>query len=352
MPRERSERKVATVRDVATLANVSIGTVSKALNGVGQLRPETRARVVWAAEQLGFQPNVLAQGLLTGRTYTIGLVTTDSFGRFSIPVMLGVEDALSAGQISVFMCDTRDDHIREQHHLQSLLARRVDGIIVAGRRIEPRKPLGIRVPVPVVYAMAQSTQPDDVSVLPDDEGGAALAIEHLLATGRTRIGHITGPERFLVSHVRAAAAERVLAEAGLPLAGGRVLYGEWAEEWGRQAADILLRSEPNVDAIFCGSDQTARGVTETLRERGRRIPEDVAVVGFDNWEAVAAGCRPPLTTVDMNLHEVGRIAAEQLLAAIDSEPVTGGVHKVPCRLVIRASSGPPAAPRRRTRSRS
>ena len=93
--------------------------------------------------------------------------------------------------------------------------------------------------------------------------------------------------------------------AGLPLAGGRPLYGEWTEEWGRRGADLLLRSAPGLDAIFCGNDQIARGVADRLREAGRRVPGDVALVGFDNWDVIATACRPPLTTVDMNLRRLG-----------------------------------------------
>lgn len=329
--------KTITIRDVAAAADVSIGTASKALNGRGRMRDETRDRVLAAAERLGFRPNPLAQGLLAGRTYTVGLVTGDSFGRFSIPVMLGAEDALGAGQISVFMCDTRDDPIRERHYVERLLARRVEGIIVTGRRTEPRAGIGHDLPVPVVYAMTQSTDDSDVSIIPDDEGGGALAARHLMATGRTRIGHVTGPQRFQAARRRAQGLTTALASAGLSPA-GEILYGQWSEEWGRQGADVLLHAAPDVDAIFCGSDQIARGVAETLRERGRRVPEDVALVGFDNWEPMALGCRPPLTTVDMNLGEIGRMAARHLLDVIAGKPATGGVTIVPASLVLREST--------------
>ncbi|WP_406313384.1 LacI family transcriptional regulator [Streptosporangium sp. NBC_01639] len=329
--------KPATIRDVAAAAGVSIGTASKALNGRGRMRDETRTRVTAAAELLDFRPNTLAQGLLAGRTHTVGLVTGDSFGRFSIPVMLGAEDALGAGQISVFMCDARDDPIRERHYVQRLLARRVEGIIVTGRRTESRQSIGTDLPVPVVYAMTQSTEPTDISVIPDDFGGGVLATRHLLATGRTRIGHITGPERFQAARLRAAGLSEALGEAGAEPAGAP-LFGDWSEEWGRQGADILLRARPELDAIFCGSDQIARGAAETLRERGLLIPNDVALVGFDNWEPMALGSRPPLTTVDMNLGEIGRVAAEHLLDAIAGSPPPGGVQTVPCELVLREST--------------
>jgi len=141
-----------TIRDVAAEAGVSIGTASKALNGQGKLRTETRERVTEVAQRLGFAPNTLAQALLAGRSFTVGLITTDSFGRFSIPVMLGAEDALGSGQVSVFMCDTRDDPEREKRYIEMLAARRVDGLIVTGRRIEPRPPVtaGPGIPVDVL----------------------------------------------------------------------------------------------------------------------------------------------------------------------------------------------------------
>jgi LacI family transcriptional regulator len=326
-----------TIRDVAAEADVSIGTASKALNGQGKLRAETRERVAEAAQRLGFAPNTLAQALLAGRSFTVGLITTDSFGRFSIPVMLGAEDALGTGQVSVFMCDTRDDPDREKRYVEMLAARRVDGLIITGRRIEPRPPVAAGPGIPVVYAMTQPLDDDGPAVLPDDEGGGRAAAEHLLAGGRRRIGHITGPERFMAARQRAAGFGSALAAASLTPHGG-VRFGEWSEEWGRRATGSLLRSAPDTDAIFCGSDQIARGVADTLRAVGRRVPEDIALVGFDNWAPMALGALPPLTSVDMCLEDVGRVAAGHLLAAIGGEQ-RSGVYKVPCRLVVRESSG-------------
>ena len=118
---------------------------------------------------------------------------------------------------------------------------------------------------------------------------------------------------------------------------GEVRYGEWSEEWGRQAAYTVLRHQPATDAIFCGSDQIARGVADTLRDAGRTIPGDVALVGVDNWEPMALGAQPSLSSVDMCLEKVGRVAAELLLAAIADEPAHGA-RTVPCRLVVRQSS--------------
>jgi LacI family transcriptional regulator len=123
------------------------------------------------------------------------------------------------------------------------------------------------------------------------------------------------------------------------MAGAGPYYGEWSEEWGRQATAALLRSAPDVDAIFCGNDQIARGAADAVREAGRNVPDDVALVGFDNWDVMAEACRPPLTTVDMNLRDLGRTAAERLLAAIEGQ-FTAGVERLPCSLVLRESSRP------------
>ncbi|MEV0595341.1 LacI family DNA-binding transcriptional regulator [Nonomuraea cavernae] len=328
----------ATINDVASLAGVSIATASKALNGRQDVRDSTRQRVLAAAEQLAFQPNALARGLLSGQTRTVGLLTSDSVGRFGIPVLLGAEDAFGAGEMAVLLCDARGDAIREQHHLRALLSRRVDGLIVVGESTDPRPSVSRDLPVPVVYAYGPSDDPGDVSFVPDDVGGAATAVHHLLALGRRRIAHVTGPEDYKASRDRAEGLREALAAADLPQA-GETLWGGWSQRWGRHAAEMLLMAQPDVDAVFCGSDQIAAGFVEAARERGRRVPDDLAVVGYDNWEVLSTETRPALTTVDMNLERLGRTAAQHLFAAIDGR-ATPGVHRMPCRLVIRDSTAP------------
>ena len=328
--------RAVTISQVAALARVSTGTASKALNGRGALRPETRLRVQQAAEQLGFVANAAARSLQAGRSYTVGMITTDTIGRFSIPLLIGAEDALGAGQMSVLLCDARDDPIREQYYLRTLLSRKVDGIIVTGRRTQARAPIGVDLPIPVVYAFISSTDPRDCSVVPDEGDGARRAVRHLLSIGRRRIAHVTGPEHHHSATVRASAAAETLAAEDLALA-VPTLYGEWSEAWGRQAAGILLSTGAEVDAVFCGSDQIARGLAEALREAGKRIPHDVALVGFDNWDVMVDGCRPPLTSIDMGLEGIGRTAAELLLAAINGDPAHGKLAR-PCRLVPRTST--------------
>ncbi|GLY93257.1 LacI family DNA-binding transcriptional regulator [Actinoplanes sp. NBRC 103695] len=323
------------IADVAALAGVSLGTASKALNGRGTLREETRARVRAAAEELGFTPSAVARSLLTGRTFTVGIITTDSYGRFSIPMTRGVEDSLGVGEMIAFLCDSRDDPIREQHHLRKLLERQVDGIIVAGRRTDAREPLADNLQVPVVYAFGRSRDPHDCSVVSDERGAAHLAIEHLVKTGRRRIAHITGPQSHESARERAAGAASSLAAFELELV-GEPLFGSWTEAWGRFAVAQVLRTAPDVDGVFCGNDVIARGVLDGLREAGVSLPMRAGVVGIDNWGVVAEAARPPLTTVDLGLEEVGHRAGDLLLAAIDGHP-TPGVHVVPSHLVVRES---------------
>jgi LacI family transcriptional regulator len=329
-----------TIRDVARAAAASIGTVSKALNNSGRLRPETRARIVAIANQLGFQPNELARSLHRGQTFTVGLISNDNFGRFSIPIMEGLEAQLADSRISVFMCNAADGPEREALHVRSLLKKRVDGIVVTARRVDIRRKLAIGSPgMPIVYAFSQADDPDAHCILPDDEGGAVLATARLAALGRRRIAHVTGPERFQAVRDRRDGYRKALHRAGLSEPDGFYLPGIWSEGWGRDAvAQLLGSSGPSPDAIFCGSDQIARGVADALRERGLRVPEDVALVGFDNWEVIAAATRPALTTIDMNLRQLGIEAGRRLVEMIGGAEFHG-IVRVPCALVVRQSCG-------------
>jgi LacI family transcriptional regulator len=132
----------------------------------------------------------------------------------------------------------------------------------------------------------------------------------------------------------------VLAEHGLALPESHVLAGPWRENWGYRAVLRLLDLDPHIDGIFCGSDQIARGVIDGLHERGVRVPDDIALIGFDNWEAMAGATRPPLSTVDLNLHNLGQYAGQRLLAIVAGERA-GGAVRLPCRLVVRDSCGGP-----------
>ena len=329
-----------TIRDVARMAGVSVGTASKALSDSGKLRPETRERVRAIAKQLGFRPNDLAHSLHRGQSRTVGVISTDSFGRFTMPIMEGLEGCLSEHRISVIMCNATDDPEREAQHVGSLVGKRVDGIVATARRADRRERLEVPDPhLPVIYVFSQIDDPNAFCLLPDDEGGATLATGHLARLGRRRIAHVTGPERFEAVRLRRDGYRRALAEAGISEPDGFYLPGVWSEGWGREGVAQLFRGRrAPPDAIFCGNDQIARGVADALRERGIAVPETVSLVGFDNWEIMAEATRPSLTSVDMNLKELGREAGHKLLGLIAGERHRG-VHRLPCTLVIRESCG-------------
>ncbi len=333
MPEAKSPNRY-TLRDVARRAGVSLGTASKALNKSGTLRSETRDKVLSAANELGFRPNDLAQALHRGQSFTVGLISNDSFGRFTMPIMEGLETVLHEAGIALFMCNATDDPEREKRHIDQLLGKRVDGLVFTGRRADRRPAPGLALGnLPVLYVFSQSDEPDAACLLPDDEGGARLATEHLLALGRTRIAHVTGPEDFEAVRLRRRGYEASLSQVDPTL----ILHGPWSEAWGREAAARLLALPHRPDAIFAGNDQIARGIVETLRDNTIAVPDDIAVIGFDNWSVMAEASRPQISSIDMNLKSLGEEAGHRLIRMIRGES-QGGTSRLPCTLVLRAST--------------
>lgn len=328
-----------TIRDVARLAGVSIGTASKALNANGRMRQETRDNVQRVALEIGYRPNDLAQSLHRTRSMTVGIITNDSFGRFSFPIVEALENELAGKGIAIFMCNATDDPERERQHLDQLLGKRIDGLVVTARRADKRAPIGpVPEGLPVIYVFSQTDAGEAVSLLPDDEGGAHLATTHLIERGCKRIAHVTGPEHFEAVRLRRKGYAAALRDAERIEHAELYLSGRWSEAWGRDAVAELFdgKAQPP-DGIFCGNDQIARGVADALRERGTRVPEDVAIVGFDNWDVMTEASRPPLSSVDMNLQVLGREAGRLLIGMIAGEK-TRGIRHLPCTLIVRESS--------------
>ncbi|MCI9888627.1 LacI family DNA-binding transcriptional regulator [Micrococcales bacterium 31B] len=297
--------------DIAAAAGVSVGTVSKALNNTGQLRESTRQRVVEASARLGFQANARARDAAPTRSFTVGLISNDEEGRFMLPLLIGAENELSAENLAVFLCDSHNDPIREQHYVNSLLARRVDGFIFMDCEATPRPALTL--PVPAVYAFSPATDDREISVVCDQASGVRAVMKHVASLGRRRIAHVTGPAGHHSAALRAALMESEFSE----LLVAPAFHGEWSESWGRASVPLLRAQYPEVDAIVCGNDHVARGVTDALREAGVVVPRDIVVTGFDNHELVCLNARPPLTSVDMEFTHIGATAARLLIGAIE-----------------------------------
>jgi LacI family transcriptional regulator len=334
-----AEKARVTIKDVAKAAGVSIATASKALNDRGRMTPETRQRIRDTARSLGFTPNAMARALVSQRSFTIGLLTNDTYGRFTLPVAAGLSDALVDRGVSVFLCAFENDPERAEVNLRAMLDKQVDGLVIAGKRIDRALPLDLsRVTVPVVHVNSLCGE-DEIGFVPDDCGAAAKAVAHLVDQGCLRIAHVTGPKTFRAVELRAEGWKSALAKAGLrPF--GALKSGEWSEAFGFETGQKIVEtpSSKRPDGVFCGNDQIARGLIDALRLGGLRVPEDVAVVGFDNWEVLAKATRPPLTTIDMGLSDLGRQAGLTLLNLFAGRTVAPGVRRQPCRLVVRASS--------------
>lgn len=328
----------ATLADVAAATGVSVGTVSKALNNRGQLHADTRARIREAADALGLAAPAGTRGPMPGhpRPLTIGLVTSDDIGRFSIPVTYGLEDAFPADDAAVLLSNSRGDSVRERHGVEVLAARGVDAIMVMTNLTGPRPSLPTT-SVPIVYVMGESDDDRDLSVVVDQVQGTLLVLEHLAALGHRDVMSVAGPRHDHSARIRAQTVELHAASFGLRVTDDRSHYGTWTETWGRQAAQMIRRRTGPVDAVVCGSDEIARGVADGLRETDITVPQDVAVVGFDNWGTAALNSRPALTTVDMHLEELGRAAGARVLDALEgrSRP---GVEAHPCQLIVRDST--------------
>jgi LacI family transcriptional regulator len=275
------------------------------------------------------------------RTLTIGLITDDLEGLFTTSMMRGVDDAVSAQGFSVLLCNSQGKAERERQHLDVLLNKQVDGVILlSGYRVRergaPALPLGA---LPVVYLYQYTHDFDVPCVVPDDRGGAQIAMRHLLDQGYRRIALLNGPTRYEATHLRLEGYRQTLHDAGIAFDPALVRVGTWHENSGYQLAHEVMALPQPPDAFFCASDSLAAGALDALHERGLRIPHDIAVVGFDN-RPFAAYQRPPLTTVALPLYDMGKLAGELVLQAIrSSDGHTSRIHRVPCYLVQRESCG-------------
>lgn len=338
MPQIGSTPRKITLSDVAKKAGTSLATASKALAGQPRVSPTTRQRVIQAATELSYKPNAYAQSLVSGKSNTIGLITADLQGRFSTPLLIGAERELGAQQTSILLSNAQGNQLLEQHYLQTLLSRNVDGLIILNSETNPRPPLPAEIPVPVVYAYAPSTDKNDCSVTCDNFGAGRIAVEHLLACERKKIVIITGPKTFVAATDRVDGALSALKPAGLQLVED-VQYGQWDESWGRGATRLLLDKNDDFDGVICGNDQIARGCIDALKERNINIPQQVAVVGHDNWSVLVSSSRPTLTSIDNQLENIGARAARCLVDAINGNP-HHGIDYLPCRLIQRESTLP------------
>jgi LacI family transcriptional regulator len=332
--------KTVTIKDIARVAGVAPSTVSKALNGSGEVSEATRANVAAIATRLGYRPNAIARSLKVRRTHTLGVITNDRDGAFTTAMVHGIAEVASSHSFGVFLCNSYGGVTKERQHIELLLDKQVDGIIMTGFKVEergaPAAPTGA---VPLVYLYSYTAATESPCILPDDEGGARLAAEHLIGLGRNRIAFINGPPSYEATHLRLTGYQSALDERGLvPDSALVVTSGDWNQDSGFRLAHELMAQPERPDAILCASDDLAAGAILGLTELGLKVPQDVAIVGFDD-RPFAAHLPIPLTTVALPLLEMGDVAAQKMFEALSGEQVENELLRVPCRLVIRASCG-------------
>ncbi|WP_154793962.1 LacI family DNA-binding transcriptional regulator [Occultella kanbiaonis] len=330
-------KKKVTLSDVAAVAGVSLSTASKALNGGGRISTATRQRIEETALRLDFRPNGLAQSLALGRSRTVAVLTDRAESTFSRPVIIGAATYLGQHEQAVLLYDARlrrRDDMAES--IRALNARRIDGVLVVGEGLHHRtRSVSAEFSVPVTYAFTLSDEPDDVMFVPDNRAIGRMAAEHLLALGRRRIAHVAAEADDLAAQLRLEGLREALAEAGVTLA-HEVLHGSWTEAWGRTAAQRMLAENWEIDAVFGGNDHIARGVENVFAAAGVRMPQDVALIGVDNWEGLIINqSARHLTTIDVGLTGMGEAAAAHLLGGEQ----TPGVHYQPPTLIVGETTG-------------
>ncbi|MET9959865.1 LacI family DNA-binding transcriptional regulator [Streptomyces sp. NPDC006326] len=339
-----------TLEEVAALAGVGRGTVSRVVNGSPRVSERAREAVARAVAALGYVPNQAARALAGSRTDAVALVIPETGARlFSEPYFLdlirGVSAELAEAERQLLLTLVRTERERQRFE-QYLATQRVDGVLLAS--VHDDDPLPDRIGelgLPVVMNGRRSASEPVAHVDSDNSGAGRAAVSHLVARGRGRIATISGPLDMDVARARLGGYREGLAEAGLAPDESLVAAGDFTEEGGRRAMRELLERSPGLDAVFAASDVMAAGALGVLREAGRRVPDDVALVGVDD-SAVARLMDPPLTSVRQPIEEMGRMMTRMLLQQI-TEPsgsVAGGTpmqqprRVLPTELIVRDSS--------------
>jgi LacI family transcriptional regulator len=338
-------RKRVTIKDVAQAAGVSTQTVSRVMNKFSYVSGETRQRVEAVVEQLGYRPSTLARSLIQQRSYTLGVVTYGLKYIGPSRTLNGIADKADELGYMLLMKELNNfDANRIDDVIDSLLAHQVDGILWAAPEIgdnhawiEQRME---KIPVPMLFLAMQPRQ-GIPSVVTDNFQGATTAIQHLLDCGRKKIGHISGPLDWWEAQERKRGWRDTLKTAGLEVSEQGCVEGNWSSSSGEQAFIQLLESFPDMDAVFVANDQMALGVLREAHGRDIHVPDQLAVIGFDDIPE-SAYFYPSLTTISQDLQLLGEQAVQNIVEMIQArqggQSVSARSSLIPPRLVVRESS--------------
>lgn len=329
---------MSTIRDVARAAGVSVATVSRALNNHSRVRSETRARVTQAAVQLDYTPNEAARSLITSRTHAFGVLLPDLYGEFFSEVLRGVD--LRARRDGYHLL-VSSSHANGEDLVGALRAMRgrIEGLIVMAPDVDTAalvQAAGTGIPLVLLDPGVRAVGCDSISI--DNTAGAAAAVDHLVSLGHRRIATITGPESNADAKQRLAGYRKALAARGITADPAYVATGDFTEPSGYAAVARLLAIRPRPSAIFAANDYMAIGAMSALTQAGLRIPEDMAIVGFDDI-AMARYLNPPLTSVHVDLLDLGARAVQRLVDTKNGVTSRRRSEVTPATLVVRQSCG-------------
>lgn len=326
-----------TIADVAKEAGVSMQTVSRVINEKGEVSSETRQRVLEAIEQLGYRPNSLARGLALNKTLTLGLIVPDIANPFFPEIVQGAEEVALAHGYTILLGNTNESPEREMNVLRTFESRRVDGLILCSSRLSEEELLPLLGKHNEVVLVNRQVTLENVSMVRVDHvQGTSLAISHLLAQGRRRLGFLAGPATSHSHHVRVAAVRQSLLEQGLPYDPARIFLCAPTTEGGYLTAHDVLRQQPDLEGLLCYNDLVAIGVLQACSELGIAVPDRLAVIGHDNIQA-AHLVTPALTTISISKTALGAKATELLLKRLAGDQ-QGIDLLLPSQLIVRAST--------------
>jgi LacI family transcriptional regulator len=315
---------VTTIKDIAKVAGVSVTTVSRALNGYSDVNENTRQKIIEVAKQLNYIPNTIARSLVMNKSKTIGLLVSglkreSSKDNFTFEVLAGVNQYVGETDYDMILFSTNSTKQREKTYTQLCRERRVDGAILQGIRIDdPYLQEVVESDIPCVLIDIPIKSETVGYVTTDNVLGAKKAVQHLLELGHKHIGMINGHEFAFVSVKRLEGYKQALLEAGLPFYEDWVVNGAFEEERAEREALALFTKYPEITAVFCASDLMALGAIKAVKKLGKRVPEDIAVIGHDDI-FLASYSTPPLSTVAQNVFAMGYEAAKLLIQMLEGK---------------------------------
>ena len=328
---------MASIKDVARLAGVSVATVSRAIAIPEKVSEKTLKKVNDAVALSGYRPNLLARNFRSSRSFCIVVMVPDITNPFFAQVIKTIEDRAQQRGYAVLLGDTRDQNSREQAYVERVETRLADGLI----QLRPNEIHVEGQPLPIVYACGCANVPS-CSVTIDNILAAQKVVDYLVSLGHTRIGCLTGLRENPHTIERLVGFKRALENAGLEYDEQYVIEGDFTLGSGQDSAQQIMRRPKPPTAIFCMSDQMAMGAIQALQAQGIKIPQQMSIVGFDNIP-YAEFWHPSITTVSQPADEIGKRAVDMLVAMIEGQELTLESKILPTQLIVRDSSG--AAPK-------